>query len=86
MAAVCGGRRAILLIIRACSLRLPVPTQRLKHILEFCCASGKNTLRWALMGSRPDPINLADEREQASVELIRLEVRAQLRGMVVAQM
>ena len=40
---------------------------------------GKNTLRSVLMGSRPDPRNLADEQEQASVELIRLEVRAQLR-------
>jgi DNA invertase Pin-like site-specific DNA recombinase len=39
----------------------------------------KNTLRSVLMEGRPDPKNLANEQEQASVELIRLEVRAQLR-------
>jgi site-specific DNA recombinase len=39
----------------------------------------KNTLRSVLMGSRAEPIKLADEQEQASVELLRLDVRAQLR-------
>lgn len=49
------------------------------HADRLIVEISKNTLRAVLTGDRLDSTNLTDEPEQVSCDLIRLEVRAQLR-------